>query len=108
MWLKERLNNETNWKLRPRMSLTFFCLKRKCQLYKISTTQFKMKVSNLISLVRGVHIRDWIKKKLIKFLVPINIHSFVFSPYKIKSHFLVPVRFSLSILGNKNVDGKIL
>jgi len=45
---------------------------------------------------------------LIKFLVPINIHSFVFSPNKIKSHFLVPVTFSLSILGTKNVDGKIL
>jgi len=42
---------------------------------------------------------------LIKFLVPINIHSFVFSPYKIKSHFLVPVTFSLSILGTKTVDG---
>jgi len=41
---------------------------------------------------------------LIKFLVPINIQSFVFSPYKIKSHFLVPVTFSLSILGTKNVD----
>jgi len=45
---------------------------------------------------------------LIKFLVPINIHSFVFSPYKIKSHFFVPVTFSLSILGTKNADGKIL
>jgi len=44
---------------------------------------------------------------LIKFLVRINIHSFVFSPYKIKSHFLVPVTFSLSILGTKNVDGNI-
>ena len=42
---------------------------------------------------------------LIKFLVPINIHSFVFSPYKIKSHFLVLVTFSLSILGTKAVDG---
>jgi len=41
---------------------------------------------------------------LIKFLVPINNPSFVFSPYKIKSHFLVSVTFSLSILGNKNVD----
>jgi len=41
---------------------------------------------------------------LIKFLVLINIHSFVFSPYKIKSHFLVPATFSLSILGTKNVD----
>jgi len=39
--------------------------------------------------------------RLIKFLVPINIHSFVFSPYKIKSHFLVPVTFSLNILGIK-------
>jgi hypothetical protein len=45
---------------------------------------------------------------LIKFLVPINIHSFVFSPYKIKSHFLVPVTFSLTILGTKNVDGNFL
>jgi len=44
-------------------------------------------------------------KGLIKFLVPINIHSFVFTPYKIKSHFLVSVIFSLSILGIKNVDG---
>jgi len=41
---------------------------------------------------------------LIKFLVPINIHSFVFSPYKIKSHYLVPMTFSLSILRTKNVD----
>jgi len=41
---------------------------------------------------------------LINFLVPINILSFVFSPYKIKSHFLVPVTFSLNILGIKNVD----
>jgi len=42
------------------------------------------------------------------FLVPKNIHSFVFSPYEIKSHFLVPVTFSLSILGTKNVDGNFL
>ena len=48
-----------------------------------------------------------IKKWLIKFLVPINIHSFVFVPYKIKSHFLV-VTFSLSILGTKFVDGNFL
>jgi len=41
---------------------------------------------------------------LIKFLVPINIHSIVFSPYKIKSHFLVSVTFSLSILGTKTID----
>jgi len=41
---------------------------------------------------------------LFKFLVLINIHSFVFSTYKIKSHFLVLVTFSLSILGTKNVD----
>jgi len=40
---------------------------------------------------------------LIKFLVPVNIHSFVFNPYKIKSHFLVYVTFSLSILGTKTV-----
>jgi len=45
-----------------------------------------------------------IKHGLIKFLIPINIHNFVFSPYKIKSQFLVPVTFSLSILGTKNVD----
>jgi len=45
---------------------------------------------------------------LIKFLVPTNIHSFVFGPYKIKSHFLVPVTFSLSILGTKFVDGNFL
>jgi len=44
------------------------------------------------------------KMGLIKFLVPINIHSFVFSPYKIKSHFLVPGTISLSSLGTKNVD----
>ena len=37
------------------------------------------------------------RTRLIKFLVPINIHSFVFSPYKIKSHFLVPIKFSISI-----------
>jgi len=42
---------------------------------------------------------------LIKFLIAINIYSFVFSPYKIKSHFLVPVTFSLSILETKNIDG---
>ena len=41
---------------------------------------------------------------LIKFLVPINIHSFVFGHYKIKSHFLVSVTFSLSILGTKTID----
>ena len=39
------------------------------------------------------------------FLVPINIDSFVFSSYKIKSHFLLPVTFSLSILRTKTVDG---
>jgi len=36
-------------------------------------------------------------------MVPINIQNFVFSPYKIKSHFLVLVAFFLSILGTKNV-----
>ena len=41
---------------------------------------------------------------LIKFLVPINIHSFVFSLDKIKLHFLVSVTFSLSILKTKTVD----
>jgi len=45
---------------------------------------------------------------LIKFLVVINIDSFVFSPYKIKSHFLVLVTFFLSILGTKTVDGNFL
>ena len=43
--------------------------------------------------------------RLIKFLVPVNIH---FSPYKIKSQFLVPMTFSLSILGTKNVDRNFL
>jgi len=47
-------------------------------------------------------------KGLIKFLVPVNIHSFVFSPYKIKSHFLVPLTFSLNILGTKTIDGNFL
>ena len=47
-------------------------------------------------------------KGLIKFLVPINIHSFVFSPYKIKSHFLVFVTFSLSLLGTKTVARNFL
>jgi len=37
-------------------------------------------------------------------MVPINIQNFVFSPYKIKSHFLIPVTFSFSILGTKNAD----
>jgi len=46
--------------------------------------------------------------RLIKFLVHLNIHSFVFTPYKIKSHFLVPVTFSLSILRTKNVYGNFL
>jgi len=41
-------------------------------------------------------------------MVPINIQNFVFSPYKIKSHFLVPVTFSFSILGTKNADVKFL
>jgi len=41
-------------------------------------------------------------------MVPINIQNFVFSPYKIKSHFLVPVTFSFSILGTENVDVKFL
>jgi len=48
--------------------------------------------------------RWFFKKGLTKFLVPINIHSFVFSLYKIKSHFLVPLTFFLSILGTKTVD----
>ena len=30
-------------------------------------------------------------------MVPINIQNFVFSPYKIKSHFLVPIKFSIGI-----------
>jgi hypothetical protein len=37
-------------------------------------------------------------------MVPINIQNFVFSPYKIKSHFLVPVTFSFSIVGTENAD----
>jgi len=37
-------------------------------------------------------------------MVPKNIKNFVFSLYKIKSHFLVLVTFSFSILGTKNVD----
>jgi len=36
-----------------------------------------------------------------------NIHSFVFNPYKIKSYFLVPVTFSLSILGTKKNANEI-
>jgi len=54
------------------------------------------------------HLRDSFIFGLIKFLVPINIHSFVFSPYKIKLHFLVLVTFSLSILGTKTVGGNFL
>jgi len=30
-------------------------------------------------------------------MVPINIQNFVFSFYKIKSHFLVPINFSIYI-----------
>jgi len=58
---------------------------------------------NLISIVID---KMWtlIITGLIKFLVPINIQSFVFSPDKIKSHFLVSVTFFLSILETKNVD----
>jgi hypothetical protein len=41
-------------------------------------------------------------------MVPINIQNFVFSPYKIKSHFLVSVTFSFSILGTENGDVKFL
>jgi len=41
-------------------------------------------------------------------MVHINIQNFVFSPYKIKSHFLVPLTFFFSILGTKNVDVKFL
>jgi len=41
-------------------------------------------------------------------MVPINIQNFVFNPYKIKSHFLVPVTFSFSILGTENADIKFL
>jgi len=37
-------------------------------------------------------------------MVPINILNFVFSPYKIKSHFVVHMTFSFTILGTKNVD----
>jgi len=45
---------------------------------------------------------------LIKQMVPINIQNFVFSPYKIKSHFLVPETFSFSNLGTKNADVKFV
>jgi len=41
-------------------------------------------------------------------MVPINIQNFVFSPYKIKSHFVVPVTFSFSIVGIENADVKFL
>jgi len=41
-------------------------------------------------------------------MVPINIQNFVFTPYKIKSRFLVSVTFFLSILETKNVDGNFL
>jgi len=41
-------------------------------------------------------------------MIPINIQNFVFSPYKIKSHFLVFVTFSFIILGTKNADVKFL
>jgi len=34
---------------------------------------------------------------LINFLVSINICSFVFIPYKNKSHFLVPTKFFVSV-----------
>jgi len=30
-------------------------------------------------------------------MVAVNIQNFVFSSYKIKSHFLVPIKFSISI-----------
>jgi len=53
-------------------------------------------------------LRDSFIFGLIKFLVPINIHSFIFSPYKIKSYFLVLVTFSLSILGTQTVGGNFL
>jgi len=42
------------------------------------------------------------------FLVPINIQDFVFNPYKIKTHFSVPVTFSFSISGIENADIKFL
>jgi len=42
---------------------------------------------------------------LIKFLVSINIYSFVLNHYKIKSHFLVIVTFFLNNLGTKTIDG---
>jgi len=41
-------------------------------------------------------------------MVHINIQNFVFSPYKIKSHFLVIVTFSFSILGIENADIKFV
>jgi len=41
-------------------------------------------------------------------MVPINIHNFVFSLNKIKSHFIAPMTFSFSILGIKNADVNFL
>jgi len=41
-------------------------------------------------------------------MIFINIQNFVFSPYKIKSHFLVLVTFFFSILGTKNDDVNFL
>jgi len=37
-------------------------------------------------------------------MIHINIQNFVFTPYKIKSHFLVHVTFSFSIKETKNID----
>jgi len=71
----------------------------------IDGVTFKGDIVGILSVNKSLTLK---KKGLIKFLVPINIHSFVFSPYKIKSHFLVPVTFSLSILRTKNVDGIFL
>jgi len=41
-------------------------------------------------------------------MVPINIQNFVFSLYKIKSHFLILVTFFFSILRTKNADVNFL
>ena len=69
-------------------------------------------INEIVKAINEIHVKKVVNNLyfygLIKFLVPVNIYSFVFSPYKIKSHFLIPVPFSLSILGTKSVDGNFL
>jgi len=48
-----------------------------------------------MQIVKQQLINKYRKEGLIKFLVPINICSFAFSPYKNKSHFLVLTKFSV-------------